>query len=443
MPGRSEHRPRSQQGLDEADRTVVDRADTAAAAPHRRPGGGDAGLAEVVAALQRENEGLRRALRTRAVIEQAKGIFMERRSCSADEAFAELRRISQRENARLVEVAATIVGVTAPEQQDDVRPAEGLLPEGLLPPQVWPAGAGSSGAWRTLQQWPGVRAAAVGAIVQSLASAAEDGDEAARLIAELSGCDAEGACITATREDESLENLGVWGYQQSAASAWRRIPLQLDLAMTEAAKAARPIFLGSEAEMVARFPASKGTAEGFESWACVPVLTEAGTAEGVIMLSWRARRQFDAAAQERIVRTVQRLGPMLVENIQGRDPNPRLLGDLLRLNPDPWLVLSVAPGQPAEPQHLVIETLCPDLRLQTQWAGVRLLAAFPRLAAERELLADFMRVLRDDAVLLHTIARSGPTGAPWDRAAGQLRAVRSGGRVVVTWRERPEADTAG
>jgi hypothetical protein len=393
----------------------------------------DSGLVEVVAALQRENEGLRRSLQTRAVIEQAKGILMERKHCPAEEAFAELRRISQRENARLVDVAATIVGVTAPSEDEPVA-----LPEDALPEQAQLA-AGASAAWRMMRQWPGVRAAAVGVIVQSLASAAQDGDEAAKFIAELCGCGAEGACITAVREDESLENLGVWGYAQTSASAWRRIPLQLDLALTDAAKSAAPVFLGSEQEMVDRYPASKGTAEGYDAWACVPVLGDSGAVEGVIMLAWRETRAFPQSERDRIVRTIGRVGTLLVENIEGRDPNPRLLGDLLRLNPDPWLVLSLAPGQPLEPQHLIIETISPDLHTEARWEGVRLLAAFPRLAAEPALLADFLRVLRDDAVLLHTIARPGPTGAPWDRAAGRLRAVRSGGRIVVTWRRQGEA----
>ena len=50
-----------------------------------------------------------RALRNRDVIGQAKGILMERRGISADEAFAVLRAASQSLNVKLTQVARTLV----------------------------------------------------------------------------------------------------------------------------------------------------------------------------------------------------------------------------------------------------------------------------------------------------------------------------------------------
>ena len=52
---------------------------------------------------------LREAMTSRATIEQAKGIVMADRHCSADEAFAVLKRLSQDSNVRLAEVAAALV----------------------------------------------------------------------------------------------------------------------------------------------------------------------------------------------------------------------------------------------------------------------------------------------------------------------------------------------
>jgi GAF domain-containing protein len=52
---------------------------------------------------------LREALRTRDVIGQAKGILMERRGISADEAFDTLRRASQSLNIKLRQLAETLV----------------------------------------------------------------------------------------------------------------------------------------------------------------------------------------------------------------------------------------------------------------------------------------------------------------------------------------------
>nr|WP_281376416.1 ANTAR domain-containing protein [Actinomycetospora corticicola] len=48
------------------------------------------------------------AVRSRDVIGQAKGILMERRGLSADEAFDTLRRTSQELNIKLRDLAATL-----------------------------------------------------------------------------------------------------------------------------------------------------------------------------------------------------------------------------------------------------------------------------------------------------------------------------------------------
>jgi len=49
------------------------------------------------------------AMDSRAVIEQAKGIIMGDRRCTADEAFAILTRLSQDSNRKLRDIAAALV----------------------------------------------------------------------------------------------------------------------------------------------------------------------------------------------------------------------------------------------------------------------------------------------------------------------------------------------
>ena len=56
-----------------------------------------------------ELEDLRATLRTRPVIEQAKGILMAQHNCDADTAFAMLRSASMRDNRKLNELASCIV----------------------------------------------------------------------------------------------------------------------------------------------------------------------------------------------------------------------------------------------------------------------------------------------------------------------------------------------
>jgi AmiR/NasT family two-component response regulator len=48
-------------------------------------------------------------MQSRAVIEQAKGIIMGERRCTADEAFRLIRKVSQDSNRKLRDVAAALV----------------------------------------------------------------------------------------------------------------------------------------------------------------------------------------------------------------------------------------------------------------------------------------------------------------------------------------------
>lgn len=64
-------------------------------------------------AQQRVAEHLERALASRGVIDQAKGIVMAQRRCSADEAFSHLVAVSQRSNRKLRDVAEELVRSTA------------------------------------------------------------------------------------------------------------------------------------------------------------------------------------------------------------------------------------------------------------------------------------------------------------------------------------------
>lgn len=71
------------------------------------------------------NDQLRQAVDSREVIGVAKGIFMERQSCTRDEAIDLLRRASQRENRKLRELAEDLVErVEARARQSRAGPAK-------------------------------------------------------------------------------------------------------------------------------------------------------------------------------------------------------------------------------------------------------------------------------------------------------------------------------
>lgn len=78
-------------------------------------------LVAEVDATARELDGLHTAMRTRAVIEQAKGVVMCLRNCDEQEAFAELVRISQDTQTKLHEVAMRLVAqVSRPAAPQDM-----------------------------------------------------------------------------------------------------------------------------------------------------------------------------------------------------------------------------------------------------------------------------------------------------------------------------------
>ncbi|MFI6518483.1 ANTAR domain-containing response regulator [Spirillospora sp. NPDC050679] len=60
--------------------------------------------------VQRTATQLQEAVETRAVVDQAKGILMHALGCDAEQAFAEMRRISQTRHVKLTALAQRIVG---------------------------------------------------------------------------------------------------------------------------------------------------------------------------------------------------------------------------------------------------------------------------------------------------------------------------------------------
>jgi hypothetical protein len=79
-------------------------------AREQRGPGGPTPLRERLAEVEHELDGLQTAMRTRAVIEQAKGMIMLRDHCDADAAFDTLVDTSQRSHRKLHEVATMVVG---------------------------------------------------------------------------------------------------------------------------------------------------------------------------------------------------------------------------------------------------------------------------------------------------------------------------------------------
>ncbi|PXY27565.1 ANTAR domain-containing protein [Prauserella muralis] len=90
---------------------------------HHRPDvAGDEDLREQIASLQEELNGLRRALRTRATIEQAMGVLVVVHQCSPQQAFRVLVRLSQQHNIKLHRIAQVLVRLAARVEPEQIEP---------------------------------------------------------------------------------------------------------------------------------------------------------------------------------------------------------------------------------------------------------------------------------------------------------------------------------
>ena len=60
-------------------------------------------------ALRAELKQAETSLKERKIIERAKGLLMQQRSCSEDEAYSALRKLAMQRNKRLAEIAASVI----------------------------------------------------------------------------------------------------------------------------------------------------------------------------------------------------------------------------------------------------------------------------------------------------------------------------------------------
>ena len=89
------------------------------AVPSATPSADDAELLAEVVELRARNEQLGRALATRAVIDQARGMVMVLAPCTSERAWDLLVGVSQHCNVKLRDVAAALVATTRDETLPD------------------------------------------------------------------------------------------------------------------------------------------------------------------------------------------------------------------------------------------------------------------------------------------------------------------------------------
>jgi PAS domain-containing protein len=209
--------------------------------------------------LEAEVDGLRRAMRSRAVIEQAKGFLSATLSTSLDEAFGHLARLSQYENLRVAEVAARIIGAAMPTGSAEPEPE----PEPVEPrpvdarrfdPLTYLHGPPADGGEAeepldpvdlpVLPAESRVRLQTAGAAVQSAESLTELAD---RLLDEGAGwLGADAVTIWTSEPDGALRLVACAGLAPQVASDWQRIPSRVNAPVRDAISRDEPIWLDGQ-----------------------------------------------------------------------------------------------------------------------------------------------------------------------------------------------------
>ena len=339
-------------------------------------------LADALAATRDELRLLRKAAQLRAVIEQAKGVLVERHGITLDEAFARLRAMSQEHNVRLVEVAATMVGVTVPPLEE----GEPDMPEAVLRARL-PISPAASKAWNSLRSQPDVRSGVVTALLDSVAGATSQGDEAAQLLTELLASHRV-AGLTLYRTPPTghfnwSANVGSLVMRSTPGAASRRPATSPTCA---ASRMTRPSS-GPTARPAPRSSPRSCQQRGSMQPPSSPWPTE-GRSSGVAGLLWESAESFGADRVEEISRLVQRVAPLLLRNTtRGESDLDYWLDTLLHLHLDPWLLLEVIPRSDGTVGDFVVLDAAQQIPGGADWLGHRLLELWPSAAGDGMLRA--------------------------------------------------------
>ena len=383
-------------------------------------------MVDTVAALRDEIQGLRSAGQLRAIIEQAKGVLVERHHISLDEAFDRLRAMSQEHNVRLVEVAATVVGVALPHEGVSIPDLSEQVMRGRMPTST-----AASPTWRVLAQQPDVRAGVATALIDSVAGAPNQGDEAAQLLSDVLAVE-EVRAVTLYRSaaDGSLRLVGQFGVPGDLISSWQSIPPSRDIPYVRSMEDDQAFFWEDRAARVAQFPAVASSKSGFEAAATIPI-HDGGSVVGMAGLMWSTRQSFDEERTSAIAALVQQVAHLLLRNASQTDPELEWLHTVLSLHLDPWLLLEALPDSDGVVRDFVVQDVSPQVVRADGWTGRRLLELWPSVASDGigQALSELART-GGSWTLTVGFATEGPWGSPGSR----VRAVRLGRRVVLVWR---------
>ncbi|HEV7898368.1 MAG TPA: SpoIIE family protein phosphatase [Planosporangium sp.] len=416
-------------------------------------------LAALVAKLGAELTGVRTAMRNRAVIEQAKGVLVERLGVTPDQAFDHLVKLSQRANIKLIEVAASVVGSTAADpkvtpvvdlagEKPRVRPGR-RRDDGRVAPRQPTGGAGP--ARRPVRPPAHEALQAQHQLISSRVAASMTFDEVAEAIGgSAMRWPAPAAVIITLLEPAGAHRfVGTYGVSAYERSAWTRVPPQLEVPIVTAARDRAALLITDPEAIAERFPVIADARYGTQAIFAAPLL-DGDRVIGSLGLSWHEPVDLDDTARHYLSALAPPVARKAVE-LADRVSSPVAAGQdgdaatwlpvVLETLPDPAAVLA-----PVWEDGRVV-----DFRVEYANAPATELISPARAGEDATLLTVYPLVgsellLPRFAELLHTggTQRLGPSrlspsaGGPATTRFMTAHAGRLWDRVVVAWRVHDE-----
>jgi serine phosphatase RsbU (regulator of sigma subunit) len=434
-------------------------------------------LAALVEKLRGELTGVRTAMRNRAVIEQAKGVLVERLGVTPDEGFDQLVRLSQRANIKLIEVAAAIVGTTAPdpavtpvaeqideELREHLRRTQGRYPAagagrgrpGKPPGRAGAAGpAGPAGARRPARPPAHEALQAQHQLMSARIAGSGSFDQIADAIATATASWPAPATVVVTllEPDGAHRFVGAYGMTPHDRSEWARIPPQFDVPIVTVARDRTPLLLTDPATLHERFPVMASDRYGTQAMFAAPLL-DRDRVLGSLGLSWKEPVELDEDARRYLAALAQPVARRIVEltaadaasaGTEGRHPGTdpeSWLGIALETVTDPAVLLAPVwqDGRLVDLRIEYANVPATELVKVTRAGGDEtLLSVYPRVGSEL-LLPRFAALLADGGPLRVGPARLDPPSDPGNAQVITVRASRMWDRVLMIWQVHSEAE---
>ncbi len=377
-------------------------------------------------------------MRTRGLIEQAKGMLAERLGCDPESAFAVLSAQSQQTNVPLVQIAADLVAA----MPADVPRPPAELALGSAQKSNGAAGEFELHAVTELDRRrhpPALSATANRNLRLSIAAldAAADVDELARAIVTVGMKDQPepAAAVWATEPDGALLLVGCHGWPAQAISEWRRLPSSIQTAVGHAVRNGKPVLLdrGSAHDFVLIGPTGDVR--------LVFPLVSGGRVVGAFQFAWRSTRRSGEATRLYLshlavaaARALTRLWPGAATGAPTELDWVRAVLDAMQSGAH---LLTPVRGAQGEILDFIIEAGTPHVPAAE--VGRRLLDVYPHLAANG-VFAGYVEVLTDGTIWQreNSVEETNANGRKRTIVASR-RASRVGGAVLATWERLDES----